>query len=320
MPTRRSFLMGTLAVLPAMPAIAQSFNARQVQIYVPFAAGGAVDIVARKLAEQLAIRWGRQPIIVNRPGAGGTIATQAMLQNPADGYSFIVVANGHPLNQFFYEKLPYDTFKDFTPVVHVGQSPLAIIVSKSNPTPGLREYLDAMRPDPKGLSYGLSGIGTSAHLAGALLAQTAKINLVPVPYRSGAQAVTGVLAGDIPMSINPLAEVVGQIEGGTVRVLAVTTAARAPSLPNVPTVAEAGYPGFNTAVWWGVVAPAGLPADVLAALNRDLNAALQEKTVRDSFATLGAAPTGSTPQAFEAFLHAEADKWGPIIKSLAIKL
>src|ERR1700682_1112767 len=207
-------------------AHAEPFPAKQVTIFVPYAAGGAVDVLARTIGQSLSKIWGQQPIIENRPGAGGVIASQALAQSAPDGYKLILVASGHPLNQFFYPKLPYDTFKDFTAISEVAASPLAIVVSKTNPVKNLGELLATAREKPESLSYGMSGNGTSAHFAGELLNYMAKTKILAIPYKGGAPALTAVIAGEIPMSVNPLPEVVGQLDGGAVRALAVTTAAR----------------------------------------------------------------------------------------------
>jgi tripartite-type tricarboxylate transporter receptor subunit TctC len=259
-------------------------------------------------------------VVDNRPGAGGIIASQALAKSPPDGYTLILVASGHPLNQFFYPKLPYDTFKDFTAISEVAYSPLAIVVSKDNPAKNLQELLAQAKAKPDSLSYGMSGNGTSAHLAGELLNHMAGTKIVSIPYKGGAPALTAVIAGDIPMSINPLPEIVGQLEGGAVRAVAVTTATRSAALPNVPTVAESGVAGYDTAVWWGFLGPAGMPADVVAKIHADLVTALKDPVVLAALKKIDATPVGSSPADFDKFMHAEADKWGPVLKAANIKV
>src|SRR6201989_1502251 len=244
----RSLFAAAALSLAAAPAHADSFPSKPVRILVPYAAGGAVDVLARTIGQSLSKAWGQQPVIENRPGAGGIIASQALTQSPPDGYTLILVASGHPLNQFFYPKLPYDTFKDFTAISEVAASPLAIVVSKTDPVKNLGELLATARAKPESLSYGMSGNGTSAHLAGELLNYMAKTKILAIPYKGGAPALTAVIAGEIPISVNPLPEVVGQLDGGSVRALAVTTAARSKALPDVPTVAESGVPGYDASV------------------------------------------------------------------------
>jgi tripartite-type tricarboxylate transporter receptor subunit TctC len=307
------------ALIMTTAAQAETFPSKPVHILVPYAAGGAVDVLARTLGQALAKTWGQQPVIDNRPGAGGVIASQALAQSAPDGYTLILVASGHPLNQFIYASLPYDTFKDFTAITEVASSPLALVVSKTSPYKTLDDVLAAARKEPDALSYGMSGNGTSAHLAGELFKYMAKVKIVAVPYKGGAPALTAVIAGDIPLSLNPLAEAIGQIDGGAVRALAVTSAARSKALPNVPTVAESGVSGYDVSVWWGFLGPAKMPPEIVAKLQADLKAALQDPTVVATLDKLGATPLGSTAAEFDAYMHAEATKWEPVLKAANIR-
>jgi tripartite-type tricarboxylate transporter receptor subunit TctC len=306
--------------LTAAGAHAETFPTKPVRILVPYAAGGAVDVLARTLGQSLSKTWGQQPVIENRPGAGGIIASQALTQSAPDGYTLILVASGHPLNQVFYPKLPYDTFKDFTAISEVASSPLAIVVSKDNPMKNFGDLLAAARAKPGSLSYGMSGNGTSAHLAGELLNYMAKVRIQAIPYKGGAPALTAVIAGEIPISVNPLPEVVGQLDGNAVRALAVTTAQRSKALPEIPTVAEAGIAGYDASVWWGVLGPAGMAPDVVAKIHADLAAALKDPVVLTALEKMGATPVGSLPGDFDAFMRAEAKKWEPVLKEADIKM
>lgn len=321
---RRAFfhctLAATLSALVGTSAYADQFPSKPVRILVPYAAGGAVDVLARTLGQSLSKTWGQQPVIENRPGAGGIIASQALTQSAPDGYTLILVASGHPLNQFFYPKLPYDTFKDFTAISEIAYSPLAIVVSKNSPVKNLQELLAAARDKPESLSYGMSGNGTSAHLAGELLNHMGKVKIQSIPYKGGAPALTAVIAGEIPISVNPLPEVVGQLEGNTVRALAVTTAQRSKALPDVPTVAEAGIPGYDASVWWGFLGPAGMAPDIVAKIHADLAAALKDPVVVTALEKMGATPVGNSPKDFDAFMRAEAAKWEPVLKEANIKV
>jgi tripartite-type tricarboxylate transporter receptor subunit TctC len=300
-------------------ANAENFPSKPVHILVPYAAGGAVDVLARTLGQSLAKTWGQQPVIDNRPGAGGIIASQALAQSPPDGYTLILVASGHPLNQFIYPSLPYDTFKDFTAISEIASSPLAVLVAKASPYGNLGDLLTAARKDPDALSYGMSGNGTSAHLAGELLKYMAGVKIVAVPYKGGAPALTAVMAGDIPISINPLAEVVGQLDGGQLRAIAVTSAQRSKTLPDVATIAESGVPGYDVSVWWGFLGPAHMPPEIVAKLETDLKTALQDPNVLTTLEKIGATPVGSGAKEFEAFMHAEATKWEPVLKAANIR-
>jgi tripartite-type tricarboxylate transporter receptor subunit TctC len=316
----RCVLAAAALTLAASNATAQTFPTKPVRILVPYAAGGAVDVLARTVGQSLAKTWGQQPVVENRPGAGGIVASQALAQSPPDGYTLILVASGHPLNQFFYPKLPYDTFKDFAAISEIAYSPLAIVVSKDSPIKTLGELLTAARAKPESVSYGMSGNGTSAHLAGEMLNYMAKTKILAIPYKGGAPALTAVIAGEIPVSVNPLPEVVSQIEGNAVRALAVTTAQRSRALPNVPTVAESGLAGYDAAVWWGFLGPSGMAPELVAKIHSDLAAALKDPVVLTALEKMGATPVGSSPAEFDAFMRAEAAKWEPVLKEANIKM
>jgi tripartite-type tricarboxylate transporter receptor subunit TctC len=299
-------------------ASAQSFPSKPVHIFVPYAPGGAVDILARTLGDAVSRQWGQGVVVENRPGAGGVIASQALVTSPPDGYTLILVASGHATNAFLYPKLPYDTFKDFTPITLVASSPNILLVRADSPFKTLADMIAQARAKPGSLSFGHAGTGTSTHLAGELLMSLAKIDLDAIPYKGGAPSINDLLGGQITMSFNNGPESVGQIAAHTVRALAVTTATRAPFLPDVPSMSEA-VPGYDTEVWWGLLGPAGMPPDLVAKLSQDFVAALNTEDVKVRLEKLGALPIGSSPQAFDAKIHADYDKWGPIIKAAGIK-
>jgi tripartite-type tricarboxylate transporter receptor subunit TctC len=295
-------------------ASAQSFPAKAVHIFVPYPAGGGVDVLARTLGDVVSKQWGQSVVVENRPGAGGLIASQALATSPPDGYTLIVVASGHATNAFLYPKIPYDTFKDFTPISLLASSPNVLLVRADSPFKTLADVIAAARAKPGSLSFAHAGTGTSTHLAGELLKNLARIDLNAIPYKGGAPAINDLLGGQIPMSFNNGPESIGQLQAGTVRALAVTTAARAPFLPDVPSMSET-VPGYDTEVWWGLLGPAGMPPEVLAKLSHDFVAAVNTDSVKERLTKLGALPIGSTPQQFDTKIHADYDKWGPIIKA-----
>jgi tripartite-type tricarboxylate transporter receptor subunit TctC len=300
-------------------AAAQSpFPSKPVHIFVPYAAGGGVDILARTLGDVISRQWGQGVVVENRPGAGGVVASQALAAAPPDGYTLIVVASGHATNPFLYEKLPYDTFRDFTPISLLASSPNILLVKADSPFKSVADVIAQARAKPGSLAYGHAGNGTSTHLAGELLKNLAKINLNAIPYKGGAPAVNDLLGGQIPMSFNNGPESVGQLAAGSVRALAVTTASRASFLPDVPSMSET-VPGYDTEVWWGLLGPAGMPPDLVEKLSHDFVAALNTDAVRQRLGKLGASPIGSSPKAFDAKIHADYDKWGPIIKAAGMK-
>ena len=296
-----------------------TYPSRPVHILVPYPAGGGVDIVARALGDELSKHWGQPIIIDNRPGAGGVIASQAVATSPKDGYTLIVVASGHATNAFIYGNLPYDTFKDFTPISLLGSSPNILLVRADSPFKTLAQVLVEAKKKPGGLSYGHSGNGSSTHLAGELFKSLAKVDITAIPYKGGAPIITDLLGGRLPMSFNNAPESLGQISAGTLRALAVTTATRAPFLPDVPTVAEAGVPGYDTAVWWGLLGPSNMPADVTAKIAKDSAEAMKSPAIKMRLAKLGATSIGSSPQDFAKLIKSDYDKWGPIIQAAGIK-
>jgi tripartite-type tricarboxylate transporter receptor subunit TctC len=301
-----------------MASAQSSFPSKPVHIFVPYAAGGGVDILARTLGDVVSRQWGQTAIVENRPGAGGLVASQALVTSPPDGYTLIVVASGHATNPFLYPKIPYDTFKDFTPISLLASSPNILLVRADSPFLTLGDMIAQARAKPGSLSFAHAGTGTSTHLAGELLKNLAHVDLNAIPYKGGAPAINDLLGGQIPMSFNNGPESVGQLEAGTLRALAVTTASRASFLPNVPSMAEA-VPGYDTEVWWGLLGPAGMSPDLLAKLSHDFVAALNTEPVKERLAKLGAAPIGSSPEQFDAKIRADYKKWGPIIEAAGIK-
>jgi tripartite-type tricarboxylate transporter receptor subunit TctC len=295
------------------------YPTKPVRILVPFPAGGAVDIVARTLGDELTKRWGQSVVIENRPGAGGTLATQAAATSPPDGYTLILVATGHALNPHFYSKLPYDSFADFTPITLVGSSPNMLLVRSDSPFRTVLDVLAGARQKPGYLSYGHAGNGTSPHLAGELLKYLAKVDIAGIPYKGGAPSLNDLIGGHVPLTFNNIPESIAHVKAGTVRSLGVTSAARSAVLPDVPTIAEAGVAGYDTGVWWGFLGPAGLPAEIKAKLARDCAEAVRVPAVVERLKSLGATPIGSSPDEFADFIRAEHEKWGPIIKAAGIK-
>jgi tripartite-type tricarboxylate transporter receptor subunit TctC len=300
-------------------ASAQSeFPSKPVHIFVPYAAGGGVDILARTLGDVVSKEWGQTVVVENRPGAGGVVASQALVSSAPDGYTLIVVASGHATNAFLYPKIPYDSFKDFTPISLLASSPNILLVRADSPFKTLGDVIAQAKAKPGSLSFGHAGTGTSTHLAGELLKSLAQIDIAAIPYKGGAPSINDLLGGQIPLSFNNGPESAGQIAAKTVRALAVTTAARAPFLPDTPSIGET-VPGYDTEVWWGLLGPAGMPRELIEKLSHDFVAALNTEAVKERLNKLGATPIGSSPEAFNAKIHADYEKWGPIIKAAGIR-
>jgi len=314
--SRRAVCVAAIVASTAVSA-QNPFPSRPVHIFVPYAAGGGVDILARTLGDAVSRTWGQSVVVENRPGAGGVVASQALVTSAADGYTLIVVASGHATNPFLYPKLPYDTFRDFTPISTLASSPNILLVRADSPFKTLADVIAQAKIKPGSLSYGQSGNGTSTHLAGELLKKLAGFDMSAIPYKGGAPAINDLLGGQIPMSFNNAPEALGQLQAGTLRALAVTTSKRSPFLPDVPAMSET-VPGYDTEVWWALLGPAGMPPELVAKLNRDVVAALNTDAVKERLAKFGASPIGSSSQELYAKIHADYDKWGPIIKAAGI--
>jgi len=314
----RMAAVAAVAFAAADAASAQPFPSKPVHILVPYPAGGGVDVLTRTLADVVSKQWGQSIVVENRPGAGGVIASQAVATSPPDGYNLIMVASGHATNPFLYPKLPYDTFTDFSPISLLASSPNILLVRADSAFKSVGDVVVAAKAKPGSLSYGHAGNGTSTHLAGELLKNLAGIDLNAIPYKGGAPAINDLLGGQIAMSFNNGPESVGQLQAGTVRALAVTTASRAPFLPDVPSMSEA-VPGYDTEVWWGLLGPGGMPLELVAKLSHDFVATLNTEAVKERLAKLGALPIGSSPKDFDAKIHADYEKWGPIIRAAGMK-
>ncbi len=318
----RHFQLATIAtalLAGAGTASAQStFPTKPVHIYVPYAAGGGVDILTRTLGDVVSRQWGQTVVVENRPGAGGVVASQALVQSPPDGYALIMVASGHATNPFLYPKIPYDTFKDFTPISLLASSPNILLVRKDSPFKNIGEVIAEAKAKP-GTPVGRPrGDGNVDPSGGRAPQEPRQGRSRAIPYKGGAPAINDLLGGQIQLSFNNGPESVGQLEAGTVRALAVTTAKRAPFLPDVPSIGET-VPGYDTEVWWGLLGPGGMPRDVVEKLSHDFVAALNTEAVKERLTKLGAEPIGSTPQAFDKKIQADYDKWGPIIQAAGIK-
>ena len=311
---RTAALAAAICAAAGGAAAQSSFPSKAVRILVPYPAGGGVDVLTRTLGDVVSKQWGQSIVVENRPGAGGVIASQAVATSPPDGYTLIMVASGHATNPYLYSKIPYDTFKDFTAISLLASSPNILLVRADSPFKTVADVIAAAKAKPGSLSFAHAGTGTSTHLAGELLKNIAKIDLNAIPYKGGAPSINDLLGGQIPLSFNNGPESVGQLQAGTLRALAVTTADRAPVLPNVPSMSEA-VPGYDTGVWWGLLGPGGMRPEVLAKLSRDFVAALNTDAVKERLTKLGALPIGSSPQQFDAKIHADYEKWGPIIKA-----
>jgi tripartite-type tricarboxylate transporter receptor subunit TctC len=318
---RRAMLGCALAcAFTGAAAQAQTFPDKPVHIVVPLAAGGAVDTVARVLGQRLNQQMHQSVIIDNKPGANGNIGAEAVAHSAPDGYTLLMAIPAMTTNQSLYAKLPYDTFKDFAPVARLGFAPLILVVGANSPYKTFPELLAALRANPGKFSFGSSGNGSSQHLAGELFKTAAKVDALHVPYKGGAPAVTDLIGGQITfMLTNPL-EIQSQIKSGRLRALAVGGSRRVDWLPGIPTVAESGLPGYEALTWWGMLAPAATPKDVLAKLTQEVVSAMNSPEVAEHLKVLGAEVSTQNATEFDAFLHNETTKWARVIKAANIKV
>jgi tripartite-type tricarboxylate transporter receptor subunit TctC len=313
-------LLGAVICAASIPcaALAQAYPSKPVKIVVPFPPGGAVDTIARVVGQKLADEL-KQPVIVeNRPGASANIGAELVAKSAPDGYTLLMASPGLATNNTLFPKLPFNGVRDFTAIARIGYAPLVIVVNPSFPAMSLGELIALAKADPGKLTYASAGNGSSGHLAGELFKISARIDALHVPYKGGAPAITDLLGGRISfMPINPL-EVLSHIKSQRLRVLAVASDKRVALLPDVPTVGEAGVPGFEASVWWGLVAPAKTPHEIIARLNAASLQALADPSVKGKLTELGVVITPGTPEQFGDFIRAEDARWAKVIKTSGI--
>jgi tripartite-type tricarboxylate transporter receptor subunit TctC len=299
---------------------AQSYPNRPVRLVVPFPPGGPADALGRVLADQLNKTWGQPVIIENRGGAGGNLGAEVVARAAPDGYTLLLNASSHVINASLYERLPYDPIKDFTPVSEVASYMLVLVVHPSVAATSLKEFVALAKSTQDGLSVANAGLGTPTHLAAVLFAQAADVNLVHVPYRGAAPASTDLIAGQVPAMFNNPVNAVPQVKSNNLRALAATGSKRLSLLPDVPTIAESGYPGFETRTWYGLFGPAGLPAEIVRKLHADVERALRIPEVANGLIVQGWDITASPPEQFSVVLQSELDRWTAVVKRAGIKV
>ncbi len=307
-------------VVFAYPAAAQSdYPSRPVRILVPSSPGGGTDILARVLADHLSRSMGGQFFVENRPGAGQMIGIEAVARAAPDGYTLLMAASTLAINPAMYRKVSYDALKDFAPITQVAGLPNVLLVHPSLPVRTLQELIALAKDKPGHLTYASAGIGTSPHMGMELFKSMAGIDLVHVPFRGTGPAVTEMLSGRVPAGLSNTMTAIPHIEGGTLRALAVTGAGRAGALPKVPTIAEAGVPGYEALQWYGLLAPAGTPTAIVERIAADVAAALRLPDVKERLAADGAEAVGGTPAAFAALIKEELDKWKKVAHAAGIE-
>ncbi|MBS7777502.1 tripartite tricarboxylate transporter substrate binding protein [Acidovorax sp. CCYZU-2555] len=321
---RRTFLhTGALALTAATTgAFAQStWPAKPIKLIVPFPPGGGTDATSRLIAEKFTVLNQWTVVVENRPGAAGNIGLDVVAKAQPDGYTIgMGQASNLSINPALYAKMPFDPLKDFTPIVEIAVQPVVLVVRADSPLRTLADFIKAAKAKPGDFSIAHAGNGTVGHLAGEMLARRAGIEVLQVPYKGAGPAMNELLGGQVQLYFGNSVSVMSQMNSGRVRALAVSSAQRLPVIGQVPTVAEQGYAGFDATTWLGLVGPAGMPADVVARVNKEVGAMLARKDVQDKLAFEGNIPVTGTPQQFAAFIKAEHTKWGSLIREANIKL
>lgn len=310
----RKWLALATLMIAASGVLAQDFPSRPVKILVPQTPGGASDALARIVAQKLSEKWGQPVVVENRAGAGGNVGMEVVANAPADGYTLLMSYVGtHAINGTLYKKLPFDPERDFAPVATLATLPFVMVVKVDSPFKTVPEIIDAAK---KGrITFGSAGNGSVNHLVGEMFNAAANVKLVHIPYRRAAPALQDLMGGQIDLVFTSLPSVSGAIKNGMLRPVAMTSAKRAASFSNIPTIAEAGYKDFDVNPWFGLFAPAKVPVHIVQKINADVNDVVKSRDVHDKFAAQGAEPYLTTLQEFAALLKADIDKWGKVVKA-----
>ena len=316
-------LAGLAAGAAALPgaALAQAFPTKPITIVVPFSAGGTTDILARLVGQYLSTELGQPVVVDNKAGAGGNIGGQFAAKAPADGYTlFMGTVGTHAINAALYKKMPFDHLKDFAPLSRVANVPNLLVANPKQPFSTVPEMIAYAKANPGKINFGSPGNGASPHLSGELFKSMAKVDLTHIPYKGSAPAVTDLLGNQIAIMFDNMPSVIPHVRSGKLRAIAITTAKRSPELPDVPTIAEAGVPGYEAMSWFGMFAPAGTPAPVLAKISGALAKVLANPEVKKKIIDQGGEPVNETPAQFGAFIRSETTKWAKVVKESGASL
>ena len=316
---QRILIAMVLAACAALPAQAQTWPAKAVRVVVPFPLGGAADTLIRPLTVKLADALGQQFVADARPGANGNIAAEIVARAAADGYTLMFGNSSLPISVSLYDKLSFDVLKDFTPVSLVAMTPSVLVVHPSLPVRSIKDLVALAKKQPNKLNFASGGVGNTMHLAAALLDSMAGIQMTHVPYKGAGPAIVDVIAGQCDMVFVNIAPVLGHIRAGKAVPIAVTSKTRSTVLPEVPTVAESGMPGYESTTWYGFLGPAGLPREVVTKLNAAIVSAVGGKDLRERYIALGAEPETSTPEAFATLIRNDIPAWAKVVKAAGAK-
>jgi tripartite-type tricarboxylate transporter receptor subunit TctC len=314
-----SLFMFTLAALPS-PAAAQTYPARPIRIVVPYPPGGTSDILARSLGEKLTGSLGQPVVVENKPGANGNLGADFVAKSPPDGYTLLLADIGAlAISPSVYPTLPFDPVRDFAPVTMVAYSPHILVVNPAVPVNSMQELVALAKSKPGKLNFAISGVGGAPHLAGVEFARRAGVKWEYIPYKGGSQAIADVAAGQADVTLNGMLATYPLVKGGRLKLLAVSSARRMSAIPDVPTIAESGLPGFETGSWQGVIAPLDTPREIVARLNAEISRILSTPEMRDKLGTQGADVRTNSPDEFAAFIRTEKDKWAKVVKEADVK-
>jgi tripartite-type tricarboxylate transporter receptor subunit TctC len=316
---RAVLLAATLALAAEPDAMAQAYPTKPIRILVGFAPGGAMDIVARTVGQKISESVGQPVVIDNKPGAASNIAIRQLIDSPPDGYTVMLVANGLTANPFLYTQQPFDPNQDVVPISLVARLPVVIAANAASDISTLGKLIEASKARPGSVAYGSPGSGSTPHLATEMFARAAGITLTHVPYKGGKPAITDVLGGQLPLVAVNAVEVLPHVQAGKLRVLAALSAQRVATMPDVPTIAESGYPGFEASVWHAFIAPKGTPPAVVEKLKSEVHKALAAADVKERLAGLGAEVSPTTPQELGALVRTEHERYGKLIREANIK-
>ena len=312
--------MATLTSFSGAAHAQQEYPSKSIRIVVPSSPGGGTDILARQIAQKLTERWGQQVLVDNRPGAGQIIGIEMVARAAPDGYTLVMTATPLALNTVLYKKLPYDPIRDFAPISQVAAMPNLIVTHPALPVRSLRELIALAKARPGQLAYASSGVATGPHLSMELFNYMAGVKIEHIPYKGTNPGMVDTIAGQVQILKSTLLPPLPHLKTGRLRALGVTSAKRVSSLPDVPTIAEGGVPGYDVVGWYGIVAPANTPREIVNKLQGEIASILKSAEVRDKLAADGAEPVGSTPEQFAAFIQSEIDKWGKVVKAAGIKV
>ena len=321
--TRRlqNAVLAVLLALWAAGASAQTYPSKPIRLVVPFPAGGSLDVVARAIGQKLSEAWGQPVVIDNRPGAGGNIGADLVAKSLPDGYTILEGAlSTHAVNVSLYSRMPYDPVRDFEPITLVAVTPNVLVLNPSVPANDVKELIAYAKANPGKLSFGSGSNGSAGHLAGELFKMEAGVDMVHVPYKGAAPAMQDLLAGRVQLMFDNLANSMQQVRAGKLKALAVTTAHRSTLVPELPTLSEAGLPGFDISTWWGFLAPRGTPKEIVAKWNAEVTRILATPEMKAFFAQQGAEPSPTSPEAFEAMIQSEIAKYAKIVKASGAKV